>query len=454
MRPSYEFKPERTCAGPIAIPAGSLIEDRNFKIKMAELHIWDGKAIDVKEYYDIFKDPGRIMKMDKKFGKPTIRLHWASNWKHGKNTGESGPRKTGPASGVDPAEADPERGAFDDVGKIVRYLPDPKERGKRKMIVGVVAQERRPTPRGTFDPVRVLDDVDVFFRPVINNGLTQNLGPPLLAHDDELFAPEVPFVLSPPLVDDAIFPHMRPFVRQDRVMLPLLYVDADLLRLPDIRMPGFLLPGLHVDVDVIHPTPLILDRGMLRQEVLHNDFDIVLSNARIVAADTQFPPLLVDTDVIHAPLVRVGLGPPLMLMDDAFFVFSSEVTHFAELYIDDGVPVHEPTTFDGPSLRVEITNDGLSVFHYGISPSGGIIPGFDGGARSTQLMTSGRYYWEVKVGPSHGVIDCCRRDDRGRHLLRPCQLRGQLHGVLPELQQRPGRERLHPLRELGRGGGV
>jgi hypothetical protein len=130
-RPRYEFTPNGLVGGPIAIPAGKILDDEyNCNIMMAELHIWNGKSKPVAEIYDLFKHPGRIMSMDKELGKPTIRLHWASNWMFGRNTGSSGPRKTGTASGIDPKEQ--ERGRFDDKGDIDRYLPDPEDPDKSK----------------------------------------------------------------------------------------------------------------------------------------------------------------------------------------------------------------------------------------------------------------------------------------------------------------------------------
>lgn len=99
-RPKYEFKPGGLSSGPFAIPAGDLLPDRNYNISMAELHIWTGKSVDVSrpDIYDLFVKSGKpasIRKMDIALGSPSFRLHWATNWIHGRVNGQIKDEKTG-----------------------------------------------------------------------------------------------------------------------------------------------------------------------------------------------------------------------------------------------------------------------------------------------------------------------------------------------------------------------
>lgn len=136
-RPSYEFNGGSISVGhkPFAIPGGP--EDlwgreRNYDVILADLQIWTGKWIDLNQesrrrlFVTEDGEPAPIARADKHLGKPSVRLHWATNWIKGNNTGSSGGRTTGPGAGTDPKNITTPRGQFKVLGKKPsRSLPDP-----------------------------------------------------------------------------------------------------------------------------------------------------------------------------------------------------------------------------------------------------------------------------------------------------------------------------------------
>jgi hypothetical protein len=147
VRPKYEFSGASISLGgkPFAIPGGPQElwgkHDRNYTVELADLHFYSGKFLDLTDSsrINLFRDPdlGRpqgIMMMDKHMnGKPVVRLHWASHWKQGLNTGSAGGRQTGSGSGTDPKIIKPQKPRGEDgnfvpvpnADAIDRVSPDP-----------------------------------------------------------------------------------------------------------------------------------------------------------------------------------------------------------------------------------------------------------------------------------------------------------------------------------------
>ena len=111
-------------------------------------------------------------------------------------------------------------------------------------------------------------------------------------------------------------------------------------------------------------------------------------------------PELVDApDDIKFPLARSGgIAPKFFLSDDIFYSFNSPTGMFPVLYVDDGIPLAPITSLDGPSERVILSNQNLTAAHANTSNYCG--------ARSTLLKQTGKYYFEVSVGATHGLVDC------------------------------------------------
>jgi hypothetical protein len=268
------------------------------------------------------------------------------------------------------------------------------------MITGIVAQTLVPLPRGFLNPQRSHLDADVFFTPVVASGLDQYLFTEAVEDADDIFSSEMPIVLTS---DALAFPWSgnveaiyTPRVTRDRAMLVGFYTDGDVLMLPDIRIPGVLQPPFIEDDDRIFSTPLILDPGMWRAG-LHVDHEAIYEPI-IDAADTLFPPLVEAPDDIHPPLARSGgLGPPFVIGDDEIFNFSSLTRMLVPLYVDDARPVLPPTIWDGQLSGVTVSSDGLTAAL--------TVPADYAGARSSQLKTGGRYYFELTKGPTHGFAE-------------------------------------------------
>lgn len=136
VRPSYEFSGGVIpCKGhAIAVPGGPEDlwgKDRNYQVILAELMIWPGRKLDLDDqsnrrlFIDECGEPQSPGVASAEIGRPIIMLHWASNWLKGKNTGTSGYKKTGDGAGTDPSRFDNEKGQFQKVGEITRFLPDP-----------------------------------------------------------------------------------------------------------------------------------------------------------------------------------------------------------------------------------------------------------------------------------------------------------------------------------------
>ena len=128
--PSYEFKPGGLAGGKFFIPTGDKLLSRNPNVAMAELQIWTGKSLDAGDYLDLFIGKGgkpalRVKKIDDTIGAPSTRLHWATSWIKGGNTGTEAQRQTGTASGTDQKTVKKNKGGFDIIGDVERYKPNP-----------------------------------------------------------------------------------------------------------------------------------------------------------------------------------------------------------------------------------------------------------------------------------------------------------------------------------------
>lgn len=268
------------------------------------------------------------------------------------------------------------------------------------MITGIVAQELQPLPRGVLKSLRSFVDDDAIFVALVGSDLDQFLFSTSVADADQIFVPDMPTMLTVEALweawqDSETLP--TPRVTQSKQIIVSFYTAADIIFAPDIRVPGFLLPTLFVDADIILPTPLLLDPGMLRQEQSYFDPDIVLPFI-IYAAQTLFPQLLNSPDVIYAPRAIAGsISPSLFVSDDVIFNFATQTVFRPPLVIDTGRPVLPATTWDGVNSGVNISSDGLTA---ALASSGNYR-----GARSTVTKSLGKFYWEITLGPSHGSMD-------------------------------------------------
>lgn len=268
------------------------------------------------------------------------------------------------------------------------------------MISGVVAQELPPLPRGVFAPVRLFADDDVIYLAVLSSDLDQVLIAHVVIDADDVFSTDAPITLTVGTLleasqdGEAIF---KPLIAGGQLLLPGFVTSPDVFFAPDIRVPGVLQPGFVNDADVIFATPLILDPGMLRQTQTYFDSDLIYG-AVINAAQTLFPQRLDSVEIFYAPTIVAGsIGPPFVVSDDAFFNFATQIVFRPELVVDDGRPVLPDTGWDGVNTGVNISSDGLTAAL--------AAPANYCGARSTVLKTSGKFYFEVTLGPTHGFID-------------------------------------------------
>jgi hypothetical protein len=277
------------------------------------------------------------------------------------------------------------------------------------MISGVVAQELPPLPRGVFVPSYVFADNDNVFLAVVTSGLDQHVATVFVNDGDTLQPADMPGVLTAPFMEawedgENVF---RPLIAAGLLLAPILYVSADSIFTPNVGIPGFLLPSLLAGDDIIFPTPLVLDPGMLRALQI-NDFESFFSPT-IDAAQTLFPQRLDSADVFFTPRIVAGsISPPFIISDDVFFNFATQIVFRPALVVDDARPVTfmPDTGWDGANTGVTISSDKLTAAL--------TAPANYCGARSTAIKSSGKFYFEITLGPLHGAIDAVGilRDDQ------------------------------------------
>ncbi len=263
------------------------------------------------------------------------------------------------------------------------------------MISGVVAQEFPQLPRGILAAQCLLDD-DTLFNAASTSGSDQRVFFDGVPSDDSIFPSDMPAVLT----DDGLFHDgevvFTPRVTQGLQLLPILFTSPDVFLISAVTIPGFLIPSLVNDVDIILPTPLQLPPGaLLAANVIDADF---IFRSAIAAAETLFPSRLNSDDAFFMPRATGGtIGPPLVVSDDTFFNFATQIVFRPEVVVDDGRPVLPDTGWDGVNTGVNISSDGLTAAL--------AAPANYCGARSTALKTSGKFYFEITLGPTHGAID-------------------------------------------------
>jgi hypothetical protein len=131
--PKYELEEVTLPRGNFSIPAGTLWDPDgkdtkwNLDCKLAELQIWTGKAQDITKssIIELFNKNGNPVppyEAEQVLGKPNIKMHFASNWKTGNNTGSDGYRTVGDGQ-VKKKQKLP-AGQMTPTGTIDRYDPD------------------------------------------------------------------------------------------------------------------------------------------------------------------------------------------------------------------------------------------------------------------------------------------------------------------------------------------
>ena len=274
------------------------------------------------------------------------------------------------------------------------------------MITGIVAQEFKVLPRGTLGPKTGFVDLDEIFTGFVGTGLGQYTFPDGLVDDaEDFFTPELPQVLT----SDALIgvwadaeTAFRPRVTIDTFVNVSRYSDHEQIFLPDVRIPGFLLPQFYSSDDVIHPTPLQLDPGMLRAIIVFFDVEAIYEPI-VYAAQTIFLPPYNNDDVVNkVHTIRAGgLGPPFHVTDfDTIPNFRTTQDGFnASLVVDTGLVLTPACSYDGIPQNVIRSNNNLTAEKNDGSPYSG--------ARSTLAKDRGKWYFEVEIIKSGGLDTNC-----------------------------------------------
>lgn len=268
------------------------------------------------------------------------------------------------------------------------------------MILGVIAQEKGGVPKGTVLLGLVVDDDNVL-GPVILGAADFVLRPGVVTAPDSVFGGDTPHTLSPDL-----FAGLRgegfgelilaPRIGIDQRLFPLLYTSADIVHPPDIRFPGILAAQILFVDDEATFIPLVLCPGSFSVQ-LYDDLDRFFTPG-IAAHKTMFPALLADADAFFTQLARIGLGPPFFLSDDRFLSLNSTSYYRPSRVIDDGRPVTPMAVFDPTTTNgANVSADGLTVTR--------TFQGSFYGARSAMTFSTGKFYFEVTVGETHGEAD-------------------------------------------------
>lgn len=271
------------------------------------------------------------------------------------------------------------------------------------MIPGVVSQGPFSfLPRNVgLDPLDAPDDDDWFGSAVVLSSVDRALRPGLVADADAIFAGACSrvWLLAPACVlsGDNLFG--ATIVLRSQILSPLLHVAADVFKLPAVAIPGVLQSGRHADDEEVF-APAVLIHGSLRPG-LHTALDTLFAPA-VAGARTLLPNSVYNAaDSFFTPAVRARLAPALVVDGDALFAFSSGKL-LAGL-MTDGDAFAVPTigislaTFN-TSTNAALSNGNLTATHTTATGSSG--------ARVTTSRNSGKRYFEVTVGATHGASDC------------------------------------------------
>ena len=270
------------------------------------------------------------------------------------------------------------------------------------MISGVISQGAA-LPRGALASSGAYFDFESIASPKVLGADSQPASSGLHTDTDGFFTARFARALAPAFKasDDAV---LAPRVRSAQVLQSALYVAVDVVGLPAVALPGILQTHLHAVDDAIF-APAVLSHGSLRPGVL-NAFDVLYAPT-LVAAQTLLPNLYTAAETFYAPAVRARLAPALYIDGDAFFVFQTGKL-FPGLVTDSetfAAPVvGSPFVTFNTSTNATLSGGNLTATHTTATGSSG--------ARCTTNHVAvgtpgtGKYYFEVTVGATHGASDC------------------------------------------------
>lgn len=265
------------------------------------------------------------------------------------------------------------------------------------MISGVISQGTS-LRRGGLVPSGAYLDVEGIASPVVSGADSQVASSGLCADADVFFTTRFSRGLLPAFKPDdgSIF---APKLVQAQILHPALCVAVDVFGLPAIALPGILQVGLHaVDDAILAPT--VISHGSLRPALL-NALDVFYAPA-LARAQTLLPNSVYNAaDSFFTPAIRARLAPALVVDGDGFFAFGSGKL-FAGLATDGdafAVPtVGTPLVTLNTSTNATLSNGNLTATHTTTTGSSG--------ARCSTGHSTGKFYFEVTVGATHGASDC------------------------------------------------